>query len=81
MNSKASYAEPNPSKYFHFTAVTQKDVIGKIDFEAIEECLNQELTLGDYGEAVIKARMALSWQFSFDNLNEQVRYLKSNFLK
>ncbi|MFK7908562.1 MAG: hypothetical protein AB8B69_25755 [Chitinophagales bacterium] len=41
-----------PSKDFHFTAVTWKDVINKIDFEAIEECLNQELTLGDYGEAV-----------------------------
>ncbi|MGB1241374.1 MAG: hypothetical protein ACPG49_02560 [Chitinophagales bacterium] len=42
----------SPSKNFHLTAVTWKGVIGKIDFEAIEECLNEELTLADYGEAV-----------------------------
>ncbi|MGB0930617.1 MAG: hypothetical protein ACPGVB_07570 [Chitinophagales bacterium] len=44
--------QPTPSKDFHFTAITWKDVTDKVNFRVIEDLLNERLTLTDYGEAV-----------------------------
>jgi len=39
-------------KDFNFTAITWKDVTNKVNFQVIEELLNEKLTLSNYGEAV-----------------------------
>lgn len=49
MNNTNSSSSP---KDFHLTAITWKDVTDKVDFQVIEKCLNEELTLVDYGETV-----------------------------
>ncbi len=41
-----------PSKDFHLTAITWKDVSDKVNFQAVSELLNQKLSLSNYGEAV-----------------------------
>ena len=39
-------------KDFNFTAITWKDVTDKVNFQVVEDLLNERLTLTDYGEAV-----------------------------
>ena len=39
-------------KDFNFTAITWKDVTDKVNFQVIEDLLNEKLTLADYGEVV-----------------------------
>ncbi len=51
INPNTTNAESTP-KDFNFTAITWKDVTDKVNFQAIEDVLNKQLTLGDYGEAV-----------------------------
>ena len=48
-NSNSNLTDP---KDFNFTAITWKDVTDKVNFQVIEDLLNERLTLADYGEAV-----------------------------